>query len=923
MASLNLKLKNVISGGTILLSMFFVLFPETSVQGVANRPEQRVRKYRRDTLGLNKGTVTFETPDFILKLVRASQTVAALQPRGIENFDFTPSDRLEQRSGDGFYHLGDLNLRIRTGESGDWISLSTAAVRKPILALEVSNNILMSADLSPTLPEHCPLRITRTWALDDACLVLRFELTNQTDFPVYIGALGIPMIFNNIITGRSLKQAHEVCSFSDPYIGLDAGYLQVTRLSGQGPVLLVVPQEVTHFEAYQLLREPMPVNQTFEGIFEWLVHSRAFAENEWKDVDPWNPASEAVIMPGQSRTYGVKFLVSKEIRDIESTLTANNRPVTVTVPGTILPSDLDGKLFLKYISKVADIDVEPKNAIDLKPTSLSSKDWQAFILNGKRWGRCRLKVTYVDGHVQSIHYFVIKPSAQVVADMGQFLFDRQWFVDTGDIFRRSPSVMGYDREENAIVLQDNRVWIAGLGDEAGSGSWVAAAMKEFGQPKKRELAKYEKFVDSVLWGGIQYSSGSRQYGVRKSMFYYAPDEMPKGYYKGKFDWSSWASWDKQVAMSVKRSYNYPHVATVYWVMYRLARYYNGLVTGHPWQWYLERAFQTGQAMVKYAGQYASHGQMEGTIFLKILMDLKREGWVEQASAFEATMKKRADLWKEEAYPFGSEMAWDSTGQEEVYAWCKYFGYVKKAQVSLNSILGYMPTIPHWGYNGNARRYWDFLYGGKLRRIERQLHHYGSGLNAIPVLSEYRDNPDDFYLLRVGYGGTMGALSNIDQDGFASAAFHSFPSTLKWDSYSGDYGPNFFGHALNTGTYIIRHPEFGWLAFGGNIREKGNMVEVDILDSLRRRVYIAPFGLWLTLDSGSFEQVKINRSDQSIILGLSASTPYLRTGRLRIEQPAKIVGIGKYLPGSDLGRENGAFRVPLISGTTWIVLHQTR
>ena len=64
----------------------------------------------------------------------------------------------------------------------------------------------------------------------------------------------------------------------------------------------------------------------------------------------------------------------------------------------------------------------------------------------------------------------------------------------------------------------------------------------------------------------------------------------------------------------------------------------------------------------------------------------------------------------------------------------------------------MPTLPHWGYNGNARRYWDFVYGGKLRQFERQLHDYGSGSNAIPVLAYYRAHPDDYYLLRVGYGG---------------------------------------------------------------------------------------------------------------------------------------------------------------------------
>lgn len=55
------------------------------------------------------------------------------------------------------------------------------------------------------------------------------------------------------------------------------------------------------------------------------------------------------------------------------------------------------------------------------------------------------------------------------------------------------------------------------------------------------------------------------------------------------------------------------------------------------------------------------------------------------------------------------MAWDSTGQEGVYAWSKQFGDDTTAINSLNSILAYQPLIPHWGYNGNARRYWfEFL-----------------------------------------------------------------------------------------------------------------------------------------------------------------------------------------------------------------------
>lgn len=877
------------------------------------------------TLGLEQGYVELETPDFHLKLVKASQTVAALEPKTSKGFDFTPADRLDRRAADGFYHLGDLTFRARQGTAGEWREYSTAAARKPVQALSVSGQALAAADLSATLPADCPLQITRTWALDNGRLVLRFEFKNKTAEPVQVGALGIPTVFNNLITGRSLPQAHEICSFSDPYIGQDAGYLQVTRLSGHGPALVVVPEGQTPFEAYQLLNEPMRPNQTFEGAFAWMAHSQAYAEKEWRGVEQWNPPTMTTIAPGATKTYGIRFLVADEIRNIEKTLAANRRPVAVGIPGYILPTDLQARLFLNAPRKVSALTVEPKDALAIREEKPTKNGWRAYAVRGQKWGRARLTVTYDDGSKQAISYYVIKPAAQAVADMGNFLMTKQWFVDPNDPFRRSPSVMSYDRETNKIVSQDSRVWIAGLGDEGGSGSWLAAAMKQFGQPKREELAKYEQFIDKVLWGGLQYSDGVNKYGVRKSLFFYSPQDVPNFTYDPALNWTTWTSWKKSDAESIGRGYNYPHVVAAYWSLYQLARNHQGLVSNHPWEWYLEQAYQTTKFMFgrnpngRRRVGYVELGLMEGDIVLYVLNDLKREGWAEKAADVEALMKERAERWRREAYPFGSEMAWDSTGQEEVYAWCKYFGYDDKALVSLNSIIGYMPTVPHWGYNGNARRYWDFLYGGKIRRIERQLHHYGSGLNAIPVLSHYRENPEDDYLLRIGYGGTMGALSNIDQEGFASVAFHSFPSTLKWDPYTGDYGPNFFGHALNTATYVINHAEFGWQAFGGNLKQNGDWVSVQPLDSFRRRVYLAPRGLWLTLDAGTFEEVALNLRTGDVRVNLSRATAHTPQARLRVEQPAKVSGVGVYAPRQKFAKEREAYVIALKNAPTVIEL----
>lgn len=245
-----------------------------------------------------------------------------------------------------------------------------------------------------------------------------------------------------------------------------------------------------------------------------------------------------------------------------------------------------------------------------------------------------------------------------------------------------------------------------------------------------------------------------------------------------------------------------------------------------------------------------------------------------ANNLEKAMKKRTDHWRSLNYPFGSEMPWDSTGQEEVYMWTSYFGYDDKADVTLNAILAYMPTVPHWGYNGSARRYWDFMFGGKLDRTERQLHHYGSALNAIPALEAYRKNPNDFHLLRIGHAGTMGALANITQDGFGPAAFHSFPSTLEIDGYAGDYGCGFYGYAVNSGTYIINHPEFGWNAFSGNLRKENNWIKTEITSAGQNRVFIAPAHVFLTTVAGKMKQVDYNPKTEEISVHVEGDTVVL-------------------------------------------------
>ena len=226
-----------------------------------------------------------ETPQWLLRFAPETGVLHSLSPRTDSAFDFLPSDRLEKRAGDGFHHLGDLTIRVRTVGESNWLSADTAARRKPVTPQKGDGSLAM-IDLAPTLPDGFPLQVTRTWLVERGQLVLRFALTNTTSQTVEIGALGMPVVFNNIISDRNLVEAHARCVFFDPYVGLDAGYLRVTRLTGLGPALAVIPDGSSPFEAYGPLREPTRPSQTFEGAFEWLVHTKALAENEWKKAQP-------------------------------------------------------------------------------------------------------------------------------------------------------------------------------------------------------------------------------------------------------------------------------------------------------------------------------------------------------------------------------------------------------------------------------------------------------------------------------------------------------------------------------------------------------------------------------------------------------------------------------------------------------------
>ncbi|KAI0010920.1 hypothetical protein F4779DRAFT_575975 [Xylariaceae sp. FL0662B] len=872
-----------------------------------------------DNLGLRNGYIVINTANFNAQIVRDAQVLATLSPAN-ETFDFLPFDLISVRAGNRQYHWGDITFRYREDGSNDWIDGDSAAARQPISAVETG--ALASAEIGATLPEG-PLNVTREWLDILGDLGLRFTIENTGASEVEIGSLGFPAEFNSIFTNRKAVDTQNLCSLSDPYVGMDAGFIRVSPVSGTGPALVVTPLGDTPLEAYRNLMEPSYQDtsygsQTFEGFYEWQVLSKAWAEKEWAGAEPWNTPSSRKLEAGESMQFGVRFTVAKGgVRDIDGAVRETGTPVAFGVPGYIIPRDSPSQLFLQADSDVKSIASEPVDFLTVEELSPGS---YSITPSATAWGRARLVIEYDDGKTQSVHYHITKAGTEVIGDLGRFLTTEQWFNDTSDPFGRAYSVMSYDYETRSIVTQDPRVWIAGLSDEGGVGAYLAVIMKQVIQPDAEEVEKLEMFIDRVLWGIIQ---STQDFAVRKSVFFYEPSAIPDYTYNSDIDWTSWTSWNVNAAHAIDRAYDYVHVAAAYWSLYRVARAYPELVQSHDWEWYLNQAYNTVLRGMQSDVGYNRLGLMGETVFGEILADLVREGLAPEADKLTQSMQSRATQWDSEEVPYGSEMAWDSTGQEGVYYWAQYFGFTDTVTKTVNSVLGYMPTVPHWGWNGNARRYWDNIYGGKLQRIERQVHHYGSGLNALVLLSAFRRDPSDTYLLQVGYGGTSGPLSNINQEGFASASFHSWPDTLKWDGYSGDYGPGFLGMVLGSGTYVAEHKTFGLVAYSGILESSaGGTVSVQTQGPVKRRIFIGPLGVTITVDAGSIQSFSYISTDGTISVTLSqlGDVPKATSAVMWVETNSDSIVYNVSVP--NISQSRMGWRIPLSADSAVVELSKT-
>ena len=238
---------------------------------------------------------------------------------------------------------------------------------------------------------------------------------------------------------------------------------------------------------------------------------------------PFNSPTSVIIQPGQKITSALKFILARG--GPRTTMEALNEAGTVALvkaePGYVLSPDMySARLFIKPPIGTKLLSVFSSNSIALKPhfeiQSTSDlvrkegdqqRDWLEVGIEPRNTflnknSRVRLMLKFTDGSIAAVHFVVTGETLQSqMRKMGEHLVRDAWLPrDYPDAFGRAASVMPWDRELKARILDDSRAYDVGLSDDAGSGNPLALAIKTAYDPTPQDVECVDEFVQYTLYG---------------------------------------------------------------------------------------------------------------------------------------------------------------------------------------------------------------------------------------------------------------------------------------------------------------------------------------------------------------------------------------------------------------------------------------
>lgn len=140
-----------------------------------------------------------------------------------------------------------------------------------------------------------------------------------------------------------------------------------------------------------------------------------------------------------------------------------------------------------------------------------------------------------------------------------------------------------------------------------------------------------------------------------------------------------------------------------------------------------------------------------------------------------------------------------------------------------------------------------------------------------------------------------------------------------------------GLVLGSGTYVVDEPSLGGLvAFGGILTRPGtanntDMVKIEPRDAVRRKVYLAQYGLSFSVDAGAIDCLTYANGSFSVVVAPSITSlpamPLAASAILWIEKMAQVGNFTQPVVVSlGISQERNGWKVDLRNGSVAVNIH---
>jgi hypothetical protein len=645
----------------------------------------------------------------------------------------------------------------------------------------------------------------------------------------------------------------------------------------------MVPKRGTSLEYFTTAS----ASQGERGLFQAFIHSSLTGNKElrgkWKQQH-----SSATIDANGSKVYGFTFRWAKDYDDMRNILVEEGLIDIQVVPGMTIPDDLEATIAFTTQQNIQQVLAEFASSTTIKYLGEKKKGVHLYKVKFKRLGENQLTIHYGQNQKTYLEFFVTEPLETLYKKRSAFIVNRQqhkdprkWYDGLFGVYdMKNASLRGPD---NPDYFDTSRLSYVLTCDDPGLCKAPFVAAKNVFYPDQKEIDAVEYYIEHFVWGKLQRTDIETPYpyGVYGTPSWFVNRDTTRRR-RNTTD-------RNQDKMHVWRSYDYPHIMMMYYHMYQVAKMYPGKTRYLNKDGYLLRAKETAKAYFRYPYEilpwYETYkwGCYNELLLTDLMEDLKKEGFPEDAEFLKKEWEKKVKYFiYDDPYPFRSEYAIDATAFESSHALAKY------------GVLNTMQPDTNLWYDKNKQRWYSHPEVKKedaLRFMHRQIQANIALRGAVEPTyyylgSDFRGRSDSYTLsymsqmggwsildyglhfsedpfpyIRLGYQSYLSSFALInsgtpetnygfwypgkENDGAAGWAFEPQKFATPWIQKPQGRGPWFYDGEIDLGfggatrmaaTVVTNDPLFGWIAYGGDLIQKGRSLRVVPKDGLRRRFY---------------------------------------------------------------------------------------